>query len=154
MWYNFYHLEHLIKLHFCVWCAKCAKNLAFGTFSTSAAGALIIITKIMALILGCSILSDFSNPMKPNMASTKPLVLFSSLDWTCSLMVFSKKGIKDLTVFVRCVSLVFATRYLSEFHQRPTVPTGNKCKATVKWRHSGADELKTNFDGGGVCGDQ
>ena len=42
MWYNFYHLEHLIKLYFCVWCAKCAKNLAFGTFNTSAAGALNI----------------------------------------------------------------------------------------------------------------
>ena len=40
MWYNFCHLEHLIKLCFCVWCAKCAKNLAFGTFSTSAVGAL------------------------------------------------------------------------------------------------------------------
>ena len=40
MWYNFYNLQHLIKLHFCVWCAKCAKNLTFGTFSTSAAGAL------------------------------------------------------------------------------------------------------------------
>ena len=96
----------------------------------------------MALILGCSIVSDFSNLMKPNMTSTR------------SLMIFSKKGIKDLTMFVRCVSPVFATHYLLEFHQRPTVPSGKKCKTTVKRRHSGVDELKTNFDGGGVCGDQ
>ena len=108
----------------------------------------------MALILGCSIVLDFSNPMKPNMTSTKSLVLFSSLDWTCSLMVFSKKGIKDLTMFVHRLSPVFANRYLLEFHQRPTVPLGKECKATVKWRHLGANELKTNFVGGGVCGDQ
>ena len=63
----------------------------------------------MALILGCSIVSDFSNPMKPNMTSTKSLVLFSSLDWTCSLMVFSKKGIKDLTMLASKISLCLCT---------------------------------------------
>ena len=63
-------------------------------------------------------------------------------------------GIKDLTMFVHRLSPVFANRYLLEFHQRPTVPLGKECKATVKWRHLGANELKTNFDGGGVCGDQ
>ena len=41
MLYNFWDLAHLIKRHFCVWCGKCAKYLAFGTFTTPAVGALI-----------------------------------------------------------------------------------------------------------------
>ncbi|KAK9991130.1 hypothetical protein SO802_026115 [Lithocarpus litseifolius] len=65
-----------------------------------------------------------------------------------------QKGIKDFTVFMCCVSPVFATRYLLKFHQRPTVPSRKKSKATVKWRHSGANELKTNFDGSRVYGNQ
>ena len=35
-----WHLEHLIKRVFGVWCGKCAKYLAFGTFTTSAVDAL------------------------------------------------------------------------------------------------------------------
>ena len=42
MLYNFCNLAHLIKLHFCVWCGKCAKYLAFGTFTTPAVDALIV----------------------------------------------------------------------------------------------------------------
>ena len=30
------HMAHLIKLRFCVWCAKCAKYLAFGTSAVDA----------------------------------------------------------------------------------------------------------------------
>ena len=42
MLYNFWDLAHLIKLHFCVWCGKCAKYLAFDTFATPAVDALRI----------------------------------------------------------------------------------------------------------------
>ena len=36
-------MTHLIFDVFCVWCGKCAKNLAFGTFTTPAVDALIMI---------------------------------------------------------------------------------------------------------------
>ena len=49
MWHNFLDLEHLIKLCFCVWCAKCAKYLAFGTFKRAATDALTMLYLSLSL---------------------------------------------------------------------------------------------------------
>ena len=57
MWQKLWYLEHLIKLGvFGVWCAKCAKYLAFGTFTTSSVNALsrsdnFLFVKVLIIII-------------------------------------------------------------------------------------------------------
>ena len=92
MGHNFWHWEHMIKLCFCVWYAKCAKYLAFGTFSTSDAGALRV------FIVG------YKRNVKSQFSAKQGILVTWSHDWN-----ESRVNCKAKLYFLSCSALAVMT---------------------------------------------